>query len=58
LDQNLKLLSWDFYDDENGDKRTWYNNKDLSTFFKSEIFDTNKAQNFLEMELEKIKHWF
>ncbi|MEO6668181.1 MAG: PD-(D/E)XK nuclease family protein [Ferruginibacter sp.] len=57
MDETLKLLNWDFYDNDNEDKRTWFNNKDLSTFFENEKFDTNKAQGFLEMEIDKIKEW-
>ena len=54
MDETLKLLSWVTYGE---DKRTWHNSKGLSTFFVNEKFDTNKAQGFLEMEIEKIKHW-
>jgi hypothetical protein len=57
MDENLRLLNWDYYDNDNIDKRTWFNNKDLSTFFNNENFDTNKAQNFLKEEIVKIKQW-
>lgn len=55
MDKALKLLNWDYIDTESKDKRTWFNNKDLSTFFEQDKFDTNKAQEFLEMEIRKIK---
>jgi hypothetical protein len=57
MDEALKLLNWDYYDNDNEDKRTWFSNQGLSTFFENEKFDTNKAQTFLELEINKIKQW-
>lgn len=57
LDESLKFLNWDFYDNDSGDKRTWFYNKDLSDFFENDNFNSNKAQEFLENEIIKIKKW-
>jgi len=57
MDEVLKLLKWDSYDNDNEDKRTWFSNKDLSFFFDNEKFNSNKAQEFLEIEIQKIKQY-
>ena len=57
MDDYFKLLNWKIEENEMQEKRTWFTNINLSTFFNYEIFDSNKARDFLEQEIEKIKRW-
>ncbi len=58
LNEFSKVSNWTFYDNENNDKRTWYNSERLSSFFENDMFNTNKAHDFLEIELSKLMKWF
>lgn len=58
LDNSLKSFEWKYYDNDNEDKRTWYKNSNISSFFINETFDANTALNYLEKELNNIKIYF
>lgn len=55
IDKELKLLKWEYYDNEH--IRNWQLSNNFSLFFVNEKFDSNKANNFIEQQILKIKKW-
>ena len=56
MTEEIKLLKWEDFDNEG--KGNWQISNDFSLFFTNEKFDSNKANDFIEQQILKIKKWF